>query len=292
MNCPLCGRSDFEEWGKVGKYSIIICKECGLGITAPFPTESELAEANREIYRVEQRIKAYLSRKSYFEKRYRGNVADIKRFKHEGRLLDVGCNIGLFLSVARDEGFSVTGAELNRECAEFGVRNFKLDIRSESLENIAFAGESFDVVTLFDVLEHVPDIHGLLAEARRILKKDGLLVVQSPNIRSLMARLTRSNWVWLTPPDHLYHFAPATLNRLLKEHGFDVRLLKSWEPAEEFSNNLLSNLFRQNSMYGKMSVKLNRLVHYATIPVLLTQKLWWRKQMGGLIELFAVKVAA
>ena len=290
MNCPLCKKADYDEWGKVGEYSILICKECGLGITAPFPTEKELADANQEIYQVEQRIKTYLSRRSYFEKRYRGNITNIKRFKHEGKLLDVGCNIGLFLNVAREEGFSVIGVELNKECAQYGISNFKLDIRSDYLEKIAFDTESINVVTLFDVIEHVPDIHAFLSEVRRILKKDGVLVIQSPNIQSYMARLTRSNWNWLTPPDHLYHFTPATLEILLKEHGFDIRLLNTWEPAEEFSNNLISNFNEMNPFLGKVLFLMNRITKLITITVLLTQRLWWRKQMGGLIELYSVKV--
>ena len=290
MNCPLCKKAAYDEWGKVGEYSILVCKECGLGITVPFPTENELTEANRETYQVEQRIQTYLSRRSYFEKRYRRNITNIKRFKHEGKLLDVGCNIGLFLNVAREEGFSVMGVELNKGCAQYGINNFKLDIRSDYLENISFADASIDVVTLFDVLEHVPNIHDFLSEVRRILKKDGLLVIQSPNIQSLMAKLTRSNWNWLTPPDHLYHFTPTTLGLLLKQHGFDIRLLKTWEPAEEFSNNLISTFIKMNAFLGKVFSLMNRITKFLTITVLLTQKLWWRKQQGGLIELYAVKL--
>jgi len=288
MNCPLCKKADHDEWCKVGKYSILICKECGLGITAPFPTEKELTEANQEIYQVEQRIKTYLSRRSYFEKRYRDNITNIKRFKSEGKLLDVGCNIGLFLNVARDEGFSVIGVELNKGCAQYGVNNFKLDIRSDYLENIAFDDQSIDVVTLFDLLEHVPDIHALLTEIKRILKKDGVLVIQSPNIQSLMARLTRSSWNWLTPPDHLYHFSPATLEMILKEHGFDIRRLNTWEPAQDFSDNLLS-AFIPSPFIRKMLIGMNQRTHIFAFPVLLIQKLWWNMQRGGLIELYAVK---
>jgi SAM-dependent methyltransferase len=290
MNCPLCNKADYDEWGKVGKYSILICKECGLGITDPFPTGKELAEANQKIYQVEKRIETYLSRRSYFEKRYRDNITNIKRFQREGKLLDVGCNIGLFLNVASGEGYSVIGVELNKGCAKYGIDNFKLDIRSDYLENIAFANESIDVVTLFDVLEHVPNIHDFLSEVRRIVNKDGVLAIQSPNIQSLMARLTRSNWNWLTPPDHLYHFTPATLAILLKQHGFDIRLLSTWEPAEEFSNNLISSFSKMNSFLGKALFLMNRVTKFLTIAVLLTHKLWWRKRMGGLIELYAVKV--
>ncbi len=288
MNCPLCKKNDYNEWGRVGKYTILMCKKCGLGITAPFPTEKELTESNQKVYQVEQRIKTYLSRRSYFEKRYRDNIAQIKRFKHQGKLLDVGCNIGLFLNVAREEGFSVIGVELNKGCAQYGINNFKLDIRSDYLENVAFADQSIDVVTLFDVLEHVPDIHGFLTEIRRVLKKDGLIVVQSPNIQSLMAALTKSNWSWLTPPDHLYHFTPATLKLLLKEHGCDIRLLNTWEPAQDFSDNLIV-AYIPSLFIRSLLLKINQATHILTFPILLIQRLWWHKQRGGLIELYAVK---
>lgn len=292
MKCLLCKKSDYAEWGRVGAYSILICKECGLGVTDPFPTENEITETNQVIYQVEQRIKTYLSRRKYFEKRYRDVIADMKRFKSEGKLLDVGCNIGLFLHVAREEGFSVIGVEPNTGCAGFGIKNFKLDIRSERLEDVALAEGSMNVVTMFDVLEHIPDIHGLLSEVRRVLARDGLLVIQSPNIQSLMARWTRSSWSWLTPPDHVYHFAPATLESLLQEHGFETKLLKTWEPAGEFSNNLLAMLIKKTPAVGKALFWLNRITNIGTLAVLITQKLWWRKQMGGLIEVFAVKVEA
>jgi SAM-dependent methyltransferase len=288
MYCPLCKKNEYNEWGKVGKYSILICRECGLGITAPFPTENELTESNQEIYQVEQRIHAYLSRKSYFEKRYRNNITIIKRFKREGKLLDVGCNIGLFLNVAREESYSVMGVELNKGCAQYGINNFKLDIRADYLENIALASESIDIVTLFDVLEHIPDIHRFLSEIRRILKRGGLLVIQSPNIQSYMARLTRSQWFWLTPPDHLYHFTPATLDILLKEHGFDIKLLNTWEPAQDFSDNLLL-AYISSSFIRKVLLGMNQRIHLFAFPVLIIQKLWWHMQRGGLIELYALK---
>jgi predicted SAM-dependent methyltransferase len=163
-----------------------------------------------------------------------------------------------------------------------------LDIRTDYLKKIAFADESIDIVTLFDVLEHIPDIHGFVSEIRRILKKDGLLIIQSPNIQSLMAKLTKSDWNWLTPTDHLYHFTPATLEILLKGHSFDVRLLNTWEPAQDFSNNLLL-AYISRPFIRKVLIGLNQRTHIFAFPVLLLQKIWWHMQRGGLIELFAVK---
>ena len=78
MKCPICDKSSFVEWCKVESYSIIKCKKCGVGVTAPFPTKEQLIEFNKKTYDVEQRIKIYLSRQDYFEKRYKGYIKNIK----------------------------------------------------------------------------------------------------------------------------------------------------------------------------------------------------------------------
>ncbi len=288
MNCPLCKNTTYQEWGKVGTYSILRCRKCGLGITSPLPDEEERRLLNTEIYRLEERIHAYLSRRSYFEKRYRENIATIKRFKQNGTLLDVGCNIGLFLTVAREEGFSVIGVELNKGCADYGRNAFNLDIRTDVLDNVSIPEQSIDVITLFDVLEHVPDMHGFMLSVKRLLKKDGLLVLQSPNFQSLMVRLTGTNWNWLTPPDHVYHFTPTTIEMLLKEHRLDIKMLRTWEPATEFSNNVFTSIGKSHRYLGNALLLLNNLTKFATAVVLVIQRMWWRKRKGGLIELYAV----
>lgn len=192
MICPVCSTDAFSTWGKVNNHTIERCQKCGLGITSPFPEPGELAAVNQETYLLEQRIATYLSRHEYFKKRYRRQLRDIKVLKPGGRLLDIGCNIGLFLNEARAAGFDPTGVELNTGCAEYARTSFGLDVHSEYLENIAFKTGAFDVVTMYDVLEHIPNLHGILAEIHRILTPGGLLVVQSPNLDSLMADLSQS----------------------------------------------------------------------------------------------------
>lgn len=288
MNCPVCDGQTFKQWGVVGAYEIIACCTCGLGMTNPFPTQEELESTNSQIYQVQQRIKTYLYFKNYYERRYLKYIDNIKMTKKNGTLLDVGCNIGLFLKVARDEGFQVTGIELNQGCADYGRRCFGLDIHSDYLEKNCFSAGSFDVVTLFDVLEHVPDLHGFLREIKRVLKPGGLLVVQSPNLESLMAELTGSRWSWLTPPDHLYHFTSGSLAKLLYDSGFTVKDSRTWEPAREFSVNILS-ANKSKSIIVKLLFGLNRVTHLVTFFVLIVQRLWWHKLRGGLLEVYAAK---
>lgn len=288
VQCPVCQGGNFSGWGRVGAYDIVQCSGCGLGMTDPVPPASELEAVNREIYTLERRIQTYLPKQRYFERRYRNCITSLKHFKAEGRLLDVGCNIGLFLKVARDEGFDVTGVELNRECAEFGTRHFGVTIRSEYLEDAASELGSFDVITLFDVLEHIPDMDGFIDTVKGVLKDDGVLVIQLPNLESLMARIAKSGWGWLTPPDHLYHFTPDSLRRILGNHGFDIAMLRTWEPAKEFTGSLLSSWCPPGRL-AKAFVKLVSALKVVLVPVLCLQQIWWRQERGGLIEVYAVK---
>lgn len=203
--------------------------------------------------------------------------------------MDIGCNIGLFMKVAQQAGFDVKGVELNADCALYGREKFHLDIDSNYLEDIAFPDETFDVITLFDVLEHIPNMNTFINEVKRILKNNGLIVLQSPNLNSLMSEITKGKWYWLGPPDHLYHFTPDAMTRFLRSHGFSIKEVKTWEPAEDFVNNLTTVFCPVNSMPGKVMRKLLKITLMTLIPIRLFQNMWWQKKKGGLIEIYALK---
>lgn len=282
MKCFVCGGDTFYEWGRVERYAIIRCSACGLGITDPFPNSEEMSRINTENYDIKQRIDTYLSRQDYFENRYRFQLLDIKEVMPIGRLLDIGCNIGLFLKVAETEGYSVTGIEVNKDCAAFARKEFNLNVHSEFLEDVRFPEGSFEVVTLFDVLEHVPEPRLLLAEIRRILAPNGVLMVQMPNLDSFMARITGSNWQWLTPPDHLYHFTPGTLRRILQESGFSINKFVTWDSLEDISYNLYS-AYLPNNILGRGIRKVLRQTGIVIQLLKIMQASWQRNFRGGLL---------
>ncbi len=284
--CVVCGGNSFIRWGGQGGYSIMRCRGCGLGVTSPFPSAGALTEVNNSFYDAEKRADLYSSRREELGRRYKGYLSAIKELKPGGALLDVGCNIGMFMNAAVAAGFPAVGVEMNSGCAAYGREKFGLEIRTATLHGAAFPSGAFDVVTMFDVLEHVPDMHSFLAETARVLKKGGLLVVQSPNLGSLMAWLLRDGWVWLTPPDHLYHFTPGAMSRILGAHGFRVMKSRTWEPADDFKANIFSG-FRASGLAARALRKALWLAAPVLIPLL--QKLWWKAGKGGLIEVYAVK---
>jgi SAM-dependent methyltransferase len=137
------------------------------------------------------------------------------------RLLDVGCAGGAFLVAARNYGFSVTGVEPSRWLAEFGRTQYGLDIQPGILSPGMFPDESFDVITLWDVIEHVTRPGELLGSIHGLLKRDGLLLVNYPDFGSWMARILGQRWPFLLSV-HLLYYTRATIALQLQRAGFEV----------------------------------------------------------------------
>jgi len=153
------------------------------------------------------------------QRRWRAITAHTKG----GRLLDVGCATGIFLAEMRHHGeWELHGVETSREAATYARTRFGLDIFTGELEEAGYPDCYFDVITLWDVLEHLPDPRSALLEMRRIIRPDGTLFLQIPNPDGLEAKVFGKLWVGLDVPRHLYIFSQETLSALLKQVGFEL----------------------------------------------------------------------
>jgi SAM-dependent methyltransferase len=144
------------------------------------------------------------------------------RWKAGGRLLDVGCATGDFLAHMAKYGWQVHGVEPSLAASRRARQMHDLDVRTGDLEQARFPDGYFDVVTLWDVLEHLHDPLGSLKEIHRILKSDGVLVIELPNTQSFDAMLFGTYWIGLDIPRHLYVFPPAPLEAMLEETGLQI----------------------------------------------------------------------
>lgn len=138
-----------------------------------------------------------------------------------GKVLDVGCATGYFLEVAASAGWDVYGVELSEYAAGLAQRRFGNHVFSGSIEQANYPDNSFDLVTLFDLLEHVPSPRTFLKEVWRLLSPKAFLMITTPDVTSLSARLMGRHWSHYHQ-DHLYYFSPDTITRLLHECGFSV----------------------------------------------------------------------
>lgn len=138
-----------------------------------------------------------------------------------GRLLDVGTGGGSFPFMASKRGWQVEGCEPNRWLCDWALENYNLPIRPGTVFEQNYPPASYDVVTLWDVLEHTPDPKSEVREMHRLLREGGLLVINYPDIGSWIARLMGRSWVFLLDV-HLYYFTRATIRKLLEDAGFEI----------------------------------------------------------------------
>ena len=143
----------------------------------------------------------------------------------EGRLLDVGCGWGAFLLNGREHGFEPAGVELTRKAVQYASNQLHIPVVNTQFLDTPYEPDSFQVVTMNHVLEHLTDPRAALEKIYRILKPDGLFCGIVPNIDSFCANALGEKWYWLDPNYHYVHYAPATLQKHLKAAGFQVERL-------------------------------------------------------------------
>lgn len=139
-----------------------------------------------------------------------------------GRLLDFGCAVGLFVKVAVDAGWDAIGYERSAWAAEYGRQHFGITIESGRDGQCPTYARSFDMVTMWDVLEHLEDPRGVLRSVAGWMKPGGVLALNTIDSASLGARLAGEHWRHISPPHHLQYFTRGSLTRLLRDCGFQV----------------------------------------------------------------------
>jgi SAM-dependent methyltransferase len=152
---------------------------------------------------------------------------------NEIRLLDVGCSNGAFISAAQSLGMHAVGVEPSAAPAQAAIAS-GLRVHQGFLQDICLPGASFDVVTLFEVIEHVKDPLSLFEECRRVLRKRGLLVIRTGNTDSWTAHYRKDRWEYFSISEHGGHisfFNPVSVGRLAERSGFSVEWLKTHRVA-------------------------------------------------------------
>ena len=213
--------------GVPGEFRLVRCDRCDLVYLSPRPTPADIGQYYPEGYDpfMSQRLDDMppLQRWSV---RYglRKRCRLVVRYRARGRLLDVGCATGQFLAeMARHPGWEVTGVEPSESASEFARRAYSFRVYQGDLVSARFPDGAFDVVTLWDVFEHLHNPLAMLAEVRRVLAPDGVLILRTPSLDSWDARVFGPYWAGLDSPRHLAIFSRQTAMRTLDEAGFSLR---------------------------------------------------------------------
>ena len=167
------------------------------------------------------RIKTF---KKFFLKWIKKNNINID---YKTKILDIGCAGGAFPKAVSDIGFNVIGVEPNMYLCEYGKKNYKLDLRQGTLNEQYFNEKEFNIITLFDVIEHLDKPGNILNKINKILDNTGLLIINYPDYNSWPCKLLKFKWPFFLNV-HLYYFTPKTLNNLLKKHGFKIKHIQPY----------------------------------------------------------------
>jgi 2-polyprenyl-3-methyl-5-hydroxy-6-metoxy-1,4-benzoquinol methylase len=255
--CFNCGSRQFKTlflgkdrmFGLPGEFIVDRCEDCGQISTHPLLSEKE----NEKFYPTEYLLftKAIEDEKNWFKRfdrthgvnlRCRAVISNSK--VKSGHILDIGCATGIFLHGMQLRNWDCYGIEPSDHAANYARKRFNLRINTGYLENGQFPDSFFDIITLWDVFEHLPSPIESLNIVNQILKPGGLLMISTPNIESWTSKIFGKYWAGWETPRHYHVYSPQLLSSLLNKTGFKPSKFASF--TGNFGSSLLSFQFLLN----------------------------------------------
>lgn len=233
--CPVCGQAGARTWlqapdrfhGRRQRYTLARCSACSMVWLSRPPMPAEMHLHYTDAYH-----KLISASGENSPGRWRDRQATLREYKQSGTLLDMGCSSGAFLESLKDEPWKLYGIEMSAEGARTAQARSGAQVFVGDILDAPFAPESFDVITCFDVFEHLYEPRKVIARIAEWLKPGGIFYVLVPNVDSAEARVFGSYWHGLELPRHLFHYSPASLKFLARSAGLrEVSLETRRNPA-------------------------------------------------------------
>lgn len=219
IDCPVCGQDSFSHVFDKNNEPFVRCDYCSLLLINPRPVYAQVLDTYSRNY-----SEKYAKKSIKKMRRCRRWVARTKKANRiEGRWLDVGCSVGFVVKAAADLGFDAYGVDVERWGVEYGREKLNLkNLYSGSLEDQDFPDGYFNAISLYDVIEHVPDLNRLVKELKRILAHKGIIDIITPDLGHWRVPADLSTWNEIKPSEHLYYFSADTLSKLMQKHGLKI----------------------------------------------------------------------
>ena len=263
MKCLICNADASEFVTTVEQWRFERCRNCTVFFTAPLAEQEVVSHYTSGSLLEPPGTEAPTHELLFPEWKHREHARILNQLAvlgtRQGKLLDVGCLWGSFLGSAHQSGFDVTGVEPFGKAAIYVREILKLNASQGTLRSAGFPSESFDVVTILDVIEHLTDPVTELKEAYRVLKPGGLLVVSTPNVNSLIPsivnterRLLGRDWFpFDNPPWHLWGFTKRSITSCVENAGFAAEAIVPLESSLKTTNNEAgSNPWKRRAFQG------------------------------------------
>jgi 2-polyprenyl-3-methyl-5-hydroxy-6-metoxy-1,4-benzoquinol methylase len=232
IKCPVCDKEEFNLFLNCLDYtvsretfSIVQCIFCNFKFTNPRPKITQLGE----YYKSDDYISHSNTSKGFVNSTYQAirkytllkKLQLISKFYKTGSILDIGCGTGEFLNTCKGAKWKTVGIEPDDKIREIAAQKYSLDIYPENYLK-ALKDESFEIITMWHVLEHVPLLNDRIEDLKRLIKRNGIIIIAVPNCDSLDAKIYKENWAAYDVPRHLYHFTPTTLEQVFKKHDLNL----------------------------------------------------------------------
>lgn len=253
--CPVCANNNFvpefscqDHLVTREVFSIQRCASCGLLMTNPQPEPGALGKYYESSSYMPHQASGFLGR-IYSMARNRAikwKLNLIEQYQPTGHLLDYGCGTGEFLAYAKRNNWQTSGVEPNPD-AQHRANELAGPV-ALTLEKLQ--SPPFDIITLWHVLEHIPDISALLKKLQRVLKKTGTIFIAVPNHKSWDAEKYRRDWAGYDVPRHLWHFNKNSMEQLLSNNGFNLTRVVPMK-LDAFYVSLLSEQYRKKTGLSK-----------------------------------------
>jgi len=226
--CNLCGGASNKPFCAENGRGLVQCESCSLVFVAEQPDAQELYALYGETYFQNEEsgevgYTNYIADESNIRQTARKRFRHIERFVQKGRMIDVGCAMGFFVDEAAKGGWQVEALDISQFATEYVQKNFGHTAHNGSLLELDLPLGAYDLVTMWDVIEHVPDPQGYLQRVAELLKSGGVVELATPDVGSLPARFTGKQWIgYKLSDEHVYYFSVKTLSAMLDKAGFDV----------------------------------------------------------------------
>jgi 2-polyprenyl-3-methyl-5-hydroxy-6-metoxy-1,4-benzoquinol methylase len=223
--CDLCGSQESMFLLEKSGARYTQCTACKFIFTNP--RSDDVSEENendftRSLHRYVE--KGYSPK---WQRIYQKKIRRFEKWRSTGQFLEIGCNVGALLHMARHSGWQVTGIEPVSACAHYGIHQHALHIIPSTLEQAGLVANTYDVVYANAVFEHLPSPRSVLREIHRVLRPGGVLFLDTVNYDSFTREFIGTGWKLIAPNGHLSLFSPATLRRFCEEAGLKVIRIKT-----------------------------------------------------------------
>lgn len=253
-SCPTCGSKQFSDFHSCIDYTVSHetfklreCTTCQMLITTPRPDDNDLGKYYQSKDYISHSNKAAsLIDKIYLIARHytlRKKLNLISNYKHQGTLLDYGCGTGEFINICKSNGWEIKGVEPSTT-----ARAKASELTGEKItESIQDIDSQHDVITLWHVLEHVPDLERTVDALYSRLKENGIIFIAVPNYKSFDAQHYKNYWAAYDVPRHLWHFDQNSMKELLTKKQFTLEKIVPMK-LDSFYVSLLSEKYKNNQL--------------------------------------------